>query len=179
MDWNVILTVKPDPRGAYGLLGALRRFGQFSRTSFRDVCVGSVADIDGLLDGIRSAREAGKPWALRVARVIPAETMFSFTPEIFADRLKEAVTPLVARLTDGSFCVRLERRGLIGKLMSQEIERTVGEHVHSLATAQGKQIRTEFDNPDFVIAIETLGQQCGVALLVRALRERYPFVQVH
>jgi len=37
---------------------------------------------------------------------------------------------------------------------------------------------TEFADPDFVIAAETLGEECGIALLPRALRERYPFVQL-
>jgi tRNA(Ser,Leu) C12 N-acetylase TAN1 len=39
-------------------------------------------------------------------------------------------------------------------------------------------MRTEFADPDFVIAAETLGTECGVTLIPRALRERYPFVQV-
>lgn len=50
--------------------------------------------------------------------------------------------------------------------------------MHELAEQVGLAMRTEFADPDFMIAAETLGTECGVALIRRALRERYPFVQV-
>lgn len=178
MDWNVVVTVKPGPHFEGEVLGVLARFGRFRPTYFRDVIFGHADDVDGLLDGIRSALEAGAPWAAHVARVIPAESVFAFIPETLAEHLRQAVAPLAARMTDGSFCVRLERRGYAGKVMSQDIERALGEHLQTLAAAQGKRLHTEFADPDFVIAIETLGEQCGVALLPRAVRAKYPFVQV-
>jgi tRNA(Ser,Leu) C12 N-acetylase TAN1 len=178
MDWNVIVTVTAGPGHEHRVLGALGAFGRFRPTSFRDVCVGHVEDLTALLEAIRSAREAGKPWAGFVARVIPAEQVFSFTPETLAEQLKAAATPLVARLADGSFFVRLERRGLQGELPTPEIERAVGEHVHAAAERAGLRMRTGFADPDFVIAAETLGTECGVALITRAMRERFPFVQV-
>jgi tRNA(Ser,Leu) C12 N-acetylase TAN1 len=178
MDWNVVVTVAAGPGHEHRLLGALGAFGRFRPTAFRDVCMGRVEEIAAFLEAIRSAREAGRPWAGFVARVIPAEQVFSFTPDTLAEQLKEAATPFVARFADGSFCVRLERRGLQGKLASADIERAVGEYVHGLAERAGRRMRTEFADPDFVIAAETLGTECGIALLTRALRERYPFVQV-
>jgi hypothetical protein len=36
--------------------------------------------------------------------------------------------------------------------------------------------RTRFADPDYVLAAETAGAECGVTLLSRVLRERYPFV---
>jgi tRNA(Ser,Leu) C12 N-acetylase TAN1 len=178
MDWNVVVTVTAGSGHEHRVLDALRTFGDFRATSFRDVCLGRVADVGALLEAIRTAREAGKPWAAFVARVIPAEQVFSFTPDTLAEQLKEAAAPFVARLADGSFFVRLERRGLQGKLPSPDIERAVGEHVHALAERAGLRMRTDFTDPDFVIAAETVGTQCGVALIPRAMRERYPFVQV-
>jgi tRNA(Ser,Leu) C12 N-acetylase TAN1 len=78
----------------------------------------------------------------------------------------------------GSFCVRIERRGFAHELKTQDLERAIGEHLHALAEAQGKPMRTVFDDPDSVVAAETLGSECGVALLPRSLREHYPFVQI-
>jgi tRNA(Ser,Leu) C12 N-acetylase TAN1 len=178
MDWNVVVTVTPGPAHEHRVLDALRVFGCFRATSFRDVCIGHVADVAAFLEAIRGAREAGKPWAGFVARVIPVEQVFSFAPDTLAEQLEEASAPFVARLADGSFCVRLERRGLLGKVASADIERAVGERLHGLAEQAGLRMRTEFADPDFVIAAETLGTECGVALITRALRERYPFVQV-
>jgi tRNA(Ser,Leu) C12 N-acetylase TAN1 len=178
VDWNVIVTVNAGPGYERELLGALAGLGRFRPTAFHGVCMGRVADMEAFLEAIRAAREAAKPWTDRLARVVPVEHVFAFAPETLADQLREAVAPFVARMGGGSFYVRLERRGLAGRLPSTEIERAVGEHVHGLAAAQGKMLRTEFADPDFIIAAETLGAECGIALLPRGLRERYPFVQL-
>lgn len=132
-----------------------------------------------VVPGVDQARAAGKPWSGFVARVIPVETVISFTPETLVAQLKEAVGPLVARMAGGTYCVRLERRGLAGRVSSREVEREVADYVHALATGQGKAVRTDLEDPDFLIAGETLGAQCGVALLSRAMRRRYAFVAAH
>ncbi|GAB4483112.1 MAG: hypothetical protein OHK0044_32250 [Burkholderiaceae bacterium] len=148
MDRNVLLTVQPGPHFERELLGALARFGRFRATRFRDVCVGRVDDRDVLLEALRDARAAGAPWVQRIGRVIPVDAVFWFTPATFAERLKETVTPLAARIDGGSFCVRIGRRGFAGELKTQAIERAVGEHVHVIAAARGVTLSTAFDDPD-------------------------------
>lgn len=177
MDWNVLVTVRPGFAHEHSLLGALARFGVFRATPFRDVCAGRVEDVPAFLEAVREAGEAGKPWVGYLARAIPAETVLSFTVETLVERLKEAVAPLVGRMADGTFCVRLERRGLAGQVASTDVERAIADHVYGLAQARGIRLRTDLADPDFTIAIETLGEDCGVALVPRAMRERYPFVQ--
>ena len=177
MDWNVIITVKRAPGAESQLLGALARFGRFHRTDFHDVIAGQVESTATFLSALGAAHAEGKRWVGRIARVIPVEQVFVFTPETLAERLKQATAPFVARLADGSFCVRIERRGLAGKLATPEIERAVGEHLHALAAARGLRMVTRFADPDFAIVAETLGGECGVAFIDRALRERFPFVQ--
>jgi len=178
MDWNVVITVKRAPGAESQLLGALARFGRFRRTEFHDVIAGRVESTEPFLEAIGAALAAGKHWAGLIARVIPVEQVFFFTPETLAERLKEATAPFAARLADGSFCVRIERRGLAGQLATPQIERAVGEHLHELAAARGLHMRTQFADPDFAIVAETLGEECGVGFVSRALRERFPFVQV-
>lgn len=177
MDWNVLVTVRPGFAHEHSLLGALARFGTFRATPFRDVCAGRVDDIAGFLEAVHEAYQAGKPWVGYLARVVPAEIVLTFTAETLTEDLERAVAPLVERMSDGSFCVRLERRGLAGKVASADIERALADRVHDLASARGVRLRTNLVDPDFLIAAETLGEQCGLALLPRALRERYRFVQ--
>ncbi len=179
MDWNVLVTVQPGPHARRELLGALTRFGRFRATPFRGVCVGRVDDVDAFLSALSEAHAAGAPWTQRLGRVIPAENVFLFTPETLVERLREAVAPMVARMSGGSLCVRIERRGLDDALNTQDVERAVGDYVHALAAAQGKPLRTDFEDPDDVVVAETLGNECGVALLPRALRARCPFVRTH
>jgi len=48
-----------------------------------------------------------------------------------------------------------------------------------LAEAAGKRLQVSFANADYVVAVETMGTQCGIALLDRTFRERFPFVLPH
>jgi tRNA(Ser,Leu) C12 N-acetylase TAN1 len=175
--WNVVVTVTPGPRHEQRVLDALQRFGRFRRTGFKDVCVGNADDVAALLEGVRNAVAAGKPWAHAIGRIIPIEATFPFIPETLTQSLKAAVTPLVPRLADGTFCVRLERRGLAGEVNSPEVERALADHVLDLAQASGKQLGVSLKDPDFLVVIETLGTECGVGLITRELRSHYPFVQ--
>jgi tRNA(Ser,Leu) C12 N-acetylase TAN1 len=72
--------------------------------------------------------------------------------------------------------VRLERRGHAGEIATPEVERAVADHLFTLAAARGLQLRTDFTDPDYIVVAETLGDECGVALITRAMRTRYPFV---
>jgi tRNA(Ser,Leu) C12 N-acetylase TAN1 len=175
--WDLIVTIVPGPRHVRDTLAQLRRLGQFTRSSFKDVCIGQVQDVSGFLESVRAARDGGERWAHLIARVIPVERTFTFTPESLTEQIKETVAPFVERMRSGTFHVRVERRGLARKIATQEIERAVADHLSSLAQAHGIQLETDFDAPDFVVAAETLGDQCGVALITREISTRYPFVQ--
>ena len=76
------------------------------------------------------------------------------------------------------FYVRLERRGLKGRLISSEIERALDTFLLNLIHAGGGTAQIDFADPDSIIAIETFGERGGIALLTQSLRERYPFVHV-
>jgi tRNA(Ser,Leu) C12 N-acetylase TAN1 len=119
------------------------------------------------------------PGPRRVRDTIPVERTFSFAPELFTAQIAEAVTPFVQHMRRGTFHVRIERRGLAGKIPTQEIERAVADHLVSLARAHAIQLETDFEAPDFVVAVETIGDQCGVAPITREISGRFPFVQAH
>lgn len=175
-DWNVIVTSLP---GHFRfLLDGISRFGQFHSTEFKDVCVGRVENVHEFLDSVRDAYARGKRWVSHVGRIIPIENVFLFTPETLEQCLKGAVIPLVSRLSSGTFFVRLERRGYLGKIMSPEVEKNVASQVFDLAEQAGKVLKVSFSDPDYIIVAETVGAECGVGLIDRALRTEYPFVAV-
>lgn len=107
------------------------------------------------------------------------ERTFHFDAEHFIERLKEAVAPFAERMGPGRFFVRIERRGMLGRVHSQEAEREVGDYLIGILEGRGVKLATSFSDPDWIVAGETLGAEAGVALLDRELRRRYPFVQVH
>lgn len=176
-NWNVIVTTLPGVERERALLKELKRLGEFHPTQFKDVCLGRVPDTAQFLEVVRQAGEDQAPWVVNLARVIPVAKTFHFTPETFAAQLKEAVAPYLEEIAGGTFYVRVERRGLAGKIMSQAVEREVADHLFALAESQGKQPHASFQDPDFIVAAETIGDECGVALLSRELRQRYHFVQ--
>ncbi|MEX0958627.1 MAG: THUMP domain-containing protein [Burkholderiales bacterium] len=176
-EWNVIVTVMPGPHHERDLLGGLSAHGRFFRTAFRDVCIGWVNDADVFLEAVQSARLAGKRWPRHLGRVIPIEQVFAFTPDNLAQRLNQATAPMIDRIAGGSFHVRLERRGLAASIPSQEIERKMADNLYALAGAKGVRLATDFEDPDCIIVAETVGNECGIALITRSLAARYPFVR--
>ena len=177
MNWNIIVTSLPGPGCEYRLLHELRAMGKFHTTEFKDVCMGYVENVTNFLEAIRQAEAEGSPWVKDLGRVIPVEKTFHFTPESLVEQLKEAVTPYVGRISGGTFHVRLERRGLIGQVISPEVERSVAEHLFALAEKEGHEVMASFKDADYIVAAETLGHECGFTLLTRDLRQRYHFVK--
>ena len=172
----MIVTTHPAPGSEDHVLQALRLFGEFKPSDFKDVCIGRTEQPLRLLEQISSAMSGGASWAKEIARILPVEKTFRFTPESLTDQLKEITAGFIGRMASGRFYVRLERRGMAGKIVSPEVERVVADHLFDLAEQQGKRLQTDFTDPDYIVLAETLGDQCGVALLDRALLEKYPFV---
>lgn len=151
--------------------------GKFHTTEFKDVCIGYVEDVTNFLEAVRQAEAEGAHWVKELGWVIPVEKAFHFTPETLVEQLKEAVTPYISRISGGMFYVRLERRGLIGQVISPEVERSVADHLFALAEKEGHEVMASFKDADYIVAAETVGHECGVTLLARDLRQRYFFVK--
>lgn len=179
MDWNVIVTVRAGPGHQRDLLQGLKGYGEFHATDFKYVCYGRVDDLQVFLDAVRAAQQAQERWTQYLARLVPIEQTFHFDADHFVERLKAAVTPFAQRMGSGRFFVRIERRGMLGRLHSQEAERAAADHLIDLVAARGERLSTDFADPDWIVACETLGAEAGISLIDRAMRLGYPFLQVH
>jgi tRNA(Ser,Leu) C12 N-acetylase TAN1 len=174
--WNVLATSLEGRRDA--LLIALRRLGRFRPGGYRNVVVGTVDDRDGFLAAVRDALATDPLLPTALARLIPIEVTLRFDPTAPVDAVVSAAEPLVPRLAGGSFFVRLERRGLKGRVHSPSVERAIGDAVWRKLAEAGHVPKVEFADPDAVLVVETLGDQAGLAVVDRALRETFPFVKV-
>jgi tRNA(Ser,Leu) C12 N-acetylase TAN1 len=179
MDWNVIVTVRAGPGHEKALLQGLKGYGEFHASDFKYVCYGRVDNLPAFLAAVQDAQQAGAVWTQYLARLVPVERTFHFDADGFIERLKAAVTPFAQRMGSGRFFVRVERRGMLGRLHSQEAERAVADHLIDLVAARGERLTTDFADPDWIVVCETLGAEAGVALLDRGMRMHYPFLQVH
>ena len=62
--------------------------------------------------------------------------------------------------------MRLERRGHKGMILSPAVEQRLGAYVLELGTQQGRALRVSFQDSDYIVMVETVGNWCGVALSV-------------
>jgi tRNA(Ser,Leu) C12 N-acetylase TAN1 len=175
-EWNVLVTTPPGEERE--LLPALNRLGIFVRSEFKGILRGWVENGEQFLEAILHARNERAGWLQYLIRVLPVERTFPFTVETFEEQVWTNVTPLVQRMTSGTFHVRLERRGYKGKIISPEVEQRLGEYVIEIAKQQGKTLRVSFHDSDYVVVVETVGNRGGVALITRDLSARYPFVKI-
>jgi len=174
--WNVLATSLEGRRDA--LLIALRRLGRFRPGGYRNVVLGLVEDPAEFLSRVRDALAADPLLPTALAKIVPVEATVRFEPERAVETLATAAEPLLDRLGGGSFFVRLERRGLKGRLHSPTLERELGDRVWRALEARGHAPRVDFRDPDAVLVVETVGNEAGLGVLTRTLRQGFPFVRV-
>ena len=174
--WNVLATSLEGRRDA--LLIALRRLGKFRRGGYRNVVVGAVEDVPVFLTAVRDALTADPLLPTALAKVVPVEGLVRFDATNAVESFAAAAEPLLDRLGSGSFFVRLERRGLKGRLHTPTVERDLADRVWRALETRGHVPRVEFRDPDAVLVVETVGDEAGIGVLTRAVRQEYPFVKV-
>ncbi len=85
---------------------------------------------------------------------------------------------LVVTLAEKCFYVRLERRGLKGWIVLPEVERALDTFIETELSQMGRSAQVDFERPDAVVVVETVGDRCGVGFLTREMMDRYAFVRV-
>jgi len=174
--WNILATSLEGQRDA--LLVSLRRLGQFRPAGYRNVVAGLVTDREVFLGRVRDALAGDPLLPTALAKIVPVDATLRFEPADPLPTLAGAVEPMLDRLAGGTFFVRCERRGLKGRLHSPTLERDLADRIWRALEERGHTPRVAFQNPDAVLVVETLGDEAGIGVITRALRERYPFVRV-
>ncbi len=176
-DWNVIVSVREGGLGHARKL--LREFGAVSPTGFLNVLVLRVDDPQRLLETL-TERVAREPDALAcLGRVVPVRSTFTFqSPQEFEARARAAALGLAPELAGKAFHVRMHRHGFKGRLSSQQEERLLGGALQEALAQAGTPGRVTFEDPDMILAVETLGNQAGLSLWTREQLQRYPFLRL-
>lgn len=176
-DWNIVATTRD---GAFNRAARLlRRFGPVHRTGLYNVVVMRVDDVRRFLEQLRELIERDPEASASFGRIVPATTAFDFqTPEEFEAQAGNVARAWAAQFAGKKFHVRMHRRGLQGRLSSQDeehfLDRVLLEELDR--TQQTGQI--SFDDPDFIIAVETVGNRAGLSLWSKEDLQRYPFVKL-
>jgi len=174
MDWNVVVTVRRDFARAIGLL---RRLGAIERTGLFNVIVMRAPDVRALLEQITELPTTERFFET-ISHVVPITHKLRFaTVDDFEQQARDIVLAWAPRVAGKSVHVRVRRRGHKGELHGMEIERRLGAALLDELARRGTPARIALDDPDIVIAIETLRDEAGLALWTRAELERYPFLR--
>ena len=178
MDWNVIVTAKE--HGFKKARDFLYEFGRVNKTEYFNVMVMRVETVDQFLDDIKTAISINKVILEYVARVIPLTNTFMFqSPEEFEEKAQAIVADWVDELTGKRFHVRMHRRGFKDRLSSQNEESVLDTFIMNKLEQLGMEpAKIDFDDPDYIIAVETLGQFAGLSIWSREQLQLYPFLKM-
>lgn len=175
-DWNVVLTSQMNQEKR--LLKELAGLGEFQASGFREVVIGKVPELDAFLETLKRYWEEKPFFSNILSTVVPLRVVFPFTLENLVPRLEEQALALGPEIGDAPFYVRMKRRGHKGELSSQEVEQTLDLFLKTELTARGQKCHIDFEHATVLVVVETIHNQCGLGLVTRQMKERYPFIKV-
>lgn len=176
-EWNAVITVHEE--GYNRAKRLLEQFGEVARTEFFNLLVMRTADTRRFLEELRDSAERDPEFAALLARVVPVTLTFAFqSPEEFDGKARQAVCAWIPTLAHKGFHVRMHRRGFKGRLSSMEEERFLDQYLLEALALAGTPGRITFEDPDAVIALETVGPRAGLSLWTREEMQRYPFLHL-
>jgi tRNA(Ser,Leu) C12 N-acetylase TAN1 len=180
MDWNVVVTVY-DQRGLRRARRFLSRYGEVATTDFHNVLVLQVPDIEAFLDAMAAALEDDAAIFNDISRMVPAQATFSFesVPQ-FEDQARSIACRWGDRLAGKSFHVRLHRRrgDTAVKLGSHTEEVALDDAILRHLSETGRPGCIRFEDPDYVLDVETVGSRAGMSIWSREDLTRFPFLHV-
>lgn len=174
--WNVMVTAKDHEQRH--LARCVKRLGDFWWTPFLGLLVGRVEDHDAFCEQLRRSEEERPGFLRPLARLIPIDRTFTFHVEHLPAQLERALLAYADRIDSGSFYVRIERRGHAGTIHSQPLEQELDRTLMEALKERGAEPHVDFKDPDAIVAVEIIGDECGIGLITRAMRQRFPFVKV-
>jgi tRNA(Ser,Leu) C12 N-acetylase TAN1 len=176
-DWNVVITVYDDGYNAARKI--LERYGKVDRTDYFNLLLMQSTDPRQVLDQLQREADRDPESMAPLARVMPVLQTFTFqTPGEFEGKARQAVCGWLPSLGGKSFHLRMHRRGFKGKLSSMDEERFLDTYLLEALEMAGTQGEITFDDPDAIIALETVGTHAGLSLWTREELERYPLLHL-
>ena len=175
--WNVVVTVyQGELKEAMRLLAP---FGQVRRTDYWNVLAVEVEDIVDFLDKLESTLQEDASIANSVSRIIPVTRTFRFSSrEEFEQGARRIVEQWTPELEGKTFHVRMHRRGFKGRLSSQHEEQFLDHYLLDDMRLRASGARIGFEDPDVIIAVETIGQIAGLSRWTRERLDKYELLKL-
>jgi len=176
-DWNVVVTVY---EGGYNQARrVLEPLGPVAKSDFFNVLLMRVPEPRQLLDALTERAATEPATVMALARVMPVVLTFSFqSPMEFEEKARNAVTAWLPSLEGKRFHLRMHRRGFKGRLSSMDEERFLDTYLLEALQQAGQPARISFENPEAIIAVETIGPRAGLSLWTKEDLQRYPLLHL-
>jgi len=175
-DWNVVVTSQMGQETR--LLRELSELGEFHPSGFREVLIGRVPDPEAFLETLLRRWQEQPFFGQLLSTATPVRKVFPFTLENLMERLHEEALPFAAELAGRAFYVRVKRRGHKGEINSQQVEQDLDRFLLDTLAARGTPGRIDFHEPEAILFVELLHNQCGLTLITREMRQKFPFIKV-
>lgn len=175
--WNVVITIQE--HFFEQAWKCLKPFGVLAKTDFYNVLVMQTEDTQQTLQQLQKKLTADADLQTAISRVMPVTHGFTFQfVEQFETQARAVVETLLPEVTNKTFHVRLHRRGFKGRLSTIEEEKFLDTYILDQLEQSGSPCKINFDNPDVIIAVETVAQQAGISIWSREDIERYPILKL-
>lgn len=177
LDWNVIVKVHEHSFSSAYLL--LEELAKVSQSDFENVLLLKVDSIYSFLDDF-NRKLAKEPHLLKsFSRIVPLNTTFSFQSVTeFETKVKEIALSLLPNLAGKSFYVDMHRLGLKGQISSEVeedfLDRLILEELEKMHSPG----QIDFEDPDVLIAVETVSHQAGLSCWTREDLQTYPWLKL-
>lgn len=177
LDWNLVVTTHEHRYSdARELLAPM---GELSDTDYYNVLVMRVEAPEDFPARLERRFEENPELAESLARVLPVTKTFSFqTPQEFESQAAAAAQECLPQLAGRRFHVRMHRRGFKGRLSSQQEEQWLAGWLLDELAEQDKTAYVDFADPDWILAMDTVGQRAGFSLWSREQLQRYPLLKL-
>lgn len=179
MNWNVLISVQE--QGYKIVRQFLHEYDHITATDYFNDMVMQVNDMETFMENMLLHYEMNTQATAYIGHIMPISEAFRFqSVEEFEIKARKVVAGWLDELAGKHFYVRMHRRGFKGRLSSMEEERFLDEFILEQLDTSGKApARVDFSHADYVIAIETLGQDAGMSLWSSEQIDKYPFLKLN
>lgn len=173
--WNVIVTVREE--GLRDAKRILRQFGTVEVSSFFNVLLVRVEDVSEFLHDFAGEFSKKPYFEDSISRVTPVMRSFVFNSrDEFENKVKRHTEEWLDRLTKKTFYVRMHRRGFKESMKSVNEEQFLDRYILNSLQERGTSAKVSFEDPDYIIDIESLNNQAGISIWSRDDIRAYPFL---
>ena len=177
LDWNVMVKVHEHSFSQAYLL--LEELGKVYQSEFENVLLLKVDSVASFLANFNEKLLKEPSLVNNFSRIVPVTVIFSFQSVTeFETKAKEVVTNWLSKLAGKSFYVDMHRLGFKGQISSDDeedfLDRTILEELENI----GSPGQIDFEDPDALIAVETVSHQGGISCWTRQDLQHYPWLKL-